>query len=218
MMHFNELRVSSDNQYLIIDVSVDSQDFFQDVLLDSIIIDTQDTYVPNGPSANPIYTYKIKDMYDLTYSIPEECSCNPVREEEDMSYCLTYGTQQMKNVRLLLTQNELKVPLCGNMFFIYVTASGAPSDDTPVELTTNPIMGTVVNMNTLYKTSLCYIKEVSRDCSIPKKFIDFILRVKAVELCIKTGNYTQAIKYWKKFFAPLCDTPTTNCGCNGGTY
>ena len=82
MLHFNELRITPDNRHLIIDVSVDKQDYFQDVILESIVIDTQDTYVPNGPSSNPVYTYNVEEQYDLTYSLPENCNCNPVREDE----------------------------------------------------------------------------------------------------------------------------------------
>ena len=55
-----------------------------------------------------------------------------------------------------------------------------------------------------------YIRGIECDCSIPKNFIDFILRLKALELCIKTGNYTKAIKYWNR----LNINPSNEC-CYG---
>lgn len=216
MISFNELRITQDNRFLIIDVSIDKQDYYENVLLDSIIIDTQDTYVPNGPSDNPIYSYKVEDAYDLTYSLPEECNCNPVKVDEDKTYCFTYGTQQMKNARLVLNIQDLKVSPCSTMFFVYVISKGAPSEDTPCGLYKDQIIGTVINLQPIYKQTLKYLKEVECDCNIPKNFIDMILKLKAIELCIRTGNYPQAIKYWKKFFIKNdCKSPTSNCGCYG---
>ena len=48
MLHFNELRITQDDKYLIIDASVDNQDFYDDIILDSVVIDTQATYVPHA--------------------------------------------------------------------------------------------------------------------------------------------------------------------------
>lgn len=218
MLHFNELRITPDNRYLIIDASVDNDSYFDDVVIDSIVIDTQDTYVANGPSSNPVYSFKMEDRYDLTYSVPEDCSCNPVLEDEDKSYCFTYGGEQSRHIRLILSYKDLNVSLCGNMFFVYVIASGDPSEDTPCGFDKNQIIGTVVNLYPLYQQTMCYIKELENDCQIPKGFINMILRFKSIELCIRTGNYPQAIKYWNKFFAGQdCQVPTYNCGCNGGS-
>lgn len=217
MLHFNELRITQDNRFLIIDVSVDNQDYFDDVLLDSIVIDTQDTFVPNGPSDNPLYVYNVEDAYDLTYSLPEQCNCNPVRVDEDKSYCFTYGTQQMKNVRLELKLSDWKdLSPYNTMFFVYVKSKGTPSADTPCGFDKGQIIGTVINLQPIYKQTLKYLREVECDCEIPKGFIDMILKLKAIELCVRTGNYVQAVKYWKKFFIKnQCKSPTSNCGCYG---
>lgn len=217
MLHFNELRITQDNRFLIINVSVDNQDYFDDVLLDSIVIDTQDTFVPNGPSDNPLYVYNVEDAYDLTYSLPEQCNCNPVRVDEDKSYCFTYGTQQMKNVRLELKLSDWKdLSPCNTMFFVYVKSKGTPSADTPCGFDKGQIIGTVINLQPIYKQTLNYLRELECDCEIPKGFIDMILKLKAIELCVRTGNYVQAVKYWKKFFIKnQCKSPTSNCGCYG---
>ena len=214
MLHFNELRITQDNRFLIIDVSVDNQDYFDDVLLDSIVIDTQDTFVMNGPSDNPLYVYNVEDAYDLTYSLPEQCNCNPVRVEEDESYCFTYGTQQMKNVRLELSIQDLKVSPCSTMFFVYVITTGEPSADAPKSTVSPQIMGTVTNLYPYYQSMMKSVKELINECKIPKNFIDFSLRLKALELCIRTGNYPQAIVYWNKFFKGKMSKPVvTNCSC-----
>lgn len=54
MIKFNELRISS-NRYLIIDVSVKNEDYYKDVYIKSVSVDTQDTYKDNGPSEARVY-------------------------------------------------------------------------------------------------------------------------------------------------------------------
>lgn len=62
MVKFNELKVTNDGKYLIIDVSIKDLQYYTDVYLDEIIIDTQDTYVDNGPSKSPAFIYKMDDL------------------------------------------------------------------------------------------------------------------------------------------------------------
>ena len=216
MIHFNELRYSKDNKYLVVDAAIDNQDYYENVVLDSIIIDNQDTFVANGPSSNPIYTYKVSDTYDKTYSIPEECSCNPVKVKEDESYCFTYGLDNMKHVRIELPLNTLGIDYCSDILFVYVIASGTPAADTPCGFDNSKIMGTVVNLQGIYNSMLSYIREIENNCAIPKEFIDAILRFKAIEIGVRTGNYPLVIKYWKKFFSGKKNISVTkNCGCYG---
>lgn len=59
MVQFNELRITPDGQKLIIDVSVKDLKYYTDVYLNSIQIDTQDTFVESGPSSKVAYTKTI---------------------------------------------------------------------------------------------------------------------------------------------------------------
>ena len=56
MLQFNELRVTQDRKHLVIDVQVIDQDYYKNVYLDTIIIDTQRTYKATGPSSKPLMT------------------------------------------------------------------------------------------------------------------------------------------------------------------
>lgn len=214
MIEFRELRITSDGKYLIIDAAVKEHSYYENVFIDSIVIDTQDTYVQNGPSNNPVYQYKVEeDGVQNLYAIPEECSCNPVLIDEDKSYCFTYGYEEGRHVRLMLSTKD--IPL-NNMLFVYAVAKGTPSPDTPCGLDNSIVMQTVVDLYPFYQNTLCFLKELNNDCEVPKGFTDMILRLKALELCIRTGNYPQAIKYWKKFFSNNNRvTTTSNCRCNG---
>lgn len=215
MLEFRELRVTPDGNHLIIDVAVREHSYYENVFIDSIIIDTQDTYTQNGPSSKPVYQYKVEeDGVQNLYALPEECSCNPILIDEDKSYCFTYGYEEGRHVRLML--NTKDIPL-NNMLFVYAVAKGTPSPDTPCGLDNAIIMQTVVDLYPFYQSTLCFLKELDNGCEVPKGFTDMILRFKALELCIRTGNYPQAIKYWKRFFSNnnRVITTTSNCRCNG---
>ena len=217
MIHFNELRVSSDSNYLIIDTEIDSDSYFNNIILANIAIDTQDTYISSGPSSRAIYNKNLETIYDNVYAVPENCNCNPVLDSTDLSYCFTYNIDSQRHIRLFLSAVELGVNLDTTMLFVYVTASGTPAADTPCGWDNNQILGTVLNLKTIYNKTMDYIKQIDNNCSIPKSFIDMILRIKAVDLSVRTGNYVLAIKYWKKFFSTNISNQvdTTNCGCNG---
>ena len=215
MLEFRELRITPDGKHLIIDVAVQEHSYYENVFIDSIIIDTQDTYVQNGPSSKPVYQYKVEeDGVQNLYALPEECSCNPILIDEDKSYCFTYGYEEGRHVRLMLSTKDITL---NNMLFVYVVAKGTPSPDTPCGLDNAIIMQTVVDLYPFYQNTLCFLKELNNSCEVPKGFTDMILRLKALELCIRTGNYSQAIKYWKKFFSNnnRVVVTTSNCKYNG---
>jgi hypothetical protein len=51
MIDFNELRITPDGKYLIIDVSINNASYYDNVFIKHIVIDTQDTYLHTGPSS-----------------------------------------------------------------------------------------------------------------------------------------------------------------------
>lgn len=191
MVHFNELRITSDGQHLIIDVSVLSESYYKNVYIDSIVIDNQDTYVGSGPSSNPVYSY----------SVP-----NGVSQ-------LTKKTYSQKHVRLVLTPNDL--PLNG-LLFVYVRAKGTPAADTPCGLDNITTLGTVTNMYPFYQQAMNYIGELANNCSVSQNFTDYILKMKGLELAVRTGNYTDAIKFYNKFFNGKENTVVRKGGCSCG--
>ena len=58
MIIFNNISISQDDKYLIIDAEIEDNVYYKDMYIDSVVIDNQDTYIQNGPSNNPIYVYK----------------------------------------------------------------------------------------------------------------------------------------------------------------
>lgn len=216
MLTFNELRITPDGKYLIIDVSVSNESYYKDVIIDSIIIDTQNTYVATGPSNKPIYTYTLED--DGLVQVYDQNDNCPILDESE-SYCFVEdkNNYKRKNIRLLLSAQDLQVSLKDTMFFVYAIASGTPAADTPCGMDNSITMGTVVDLYPMYGKTIQYLKELNNECSTPKGLTDMIFRIKALELSIKTGNYTQAINYWNKYFINLqnkTDYKSLSCGCN----
>lgn len=219
MIQFNELRISSDGKKLIIDASVKDLQYYNDVYIDAVIIDTQDTYVANGPSTNPIFSYEVPTNDSVVYSLPECNGCGPVRDEEDSEICFTNPKGEgEKRVRLELDSKTLGVSLDDTLFFIYIVTKGIPAADTPCGMDNQTTTGVIVNLYPFYRYTLDSMKEIENHCNIPKTFIDNILRFKALELSIRTGHYTQAIKYWNMFFKGINSTPINRCECYGQSY
>jgi hypothetical protein len=211
MVYFNELRFSKNNKSLIIDVAIDNQDYYENVFLDSIVIDTQNTFIENGPSSNPVYTHTVVETFANVYT---NTDCQNAKVLAENSECGIIDSISKKQIRL-----EIPVSACGidpskDIVFVYVIVSGNPAPDTPCGMDSSKIMATVVNLKLIYDNLLSCVRQVENDCDIPKSFIDIILRYKAFELFIKTGNYTKAIQYWKKYLTSGNFTTTQKqCRC-----
>lgn len=201
MIHFNTLKLSNDNKCLIIEAEIDKDEIYTDITIDNVIIDTQDTYIINGPSSNPVYNYKEDSEKSKLINIPDT---NIILSKDE------------KLIRLYLDNDKLGVPLNNTMFFVYVIAKGIPSAETPCGKDSNQLMGIVVDLKQFYNKAMLYIKELSNRCELPKGFINMYLQWKAIELSIKTCNYVEAIKYWNEFIKniPIIESKN-NCNCYG---
>lgn len=193
MIHFNELKITPDGKHFIIDVQVLKESYYENVYLDSIIIDNQDTYVGNGPSSKAVYTYSVPDI------ILEPTGTSIGR----------------KQLRLELDPSDMG-SLSG-LFFVYVRVKGTPAADTPCGMDNITTLGTVTNMFPFYKKAMNYIEEVANNCSVPQNFIDYILRLKALELSIRTCNYPDAVRYYNKFFNGKDNIIIKKGGCSCGS-
>lgn len=192
MIQFNELRITPEDQRLIIDVSVKDLEYYTNVYIDTIIVDNQDTFISTGPSASPIYTYE-----------------DGVSSEEVVT------ERENKRIRIELPSTII-ANLDKDLFFVYVTTKGTPSADTPCGMDNAITVGVVFDLYRIQQLYMGYIREIETStCNIPKEFIDQILRYEALKYALLTGNYLQAIKYWKKFFktATLYKI-VSKCPCN----
>lgn len=149
--------------------------------------------LPNGKelkiamhiSDNPSYTDKYLDSISIdnqnTYSI-----------EGDFTKCVYNKSfdENTKHIILIIKQEDLlhNANLDKDLFFIKITPNSG-----------SPKYAAVYNKYKMYDVGMKYLRELNEKCSIPKGFEDYILRLKALELSLKSNNNLQAIKYWNKF-------------------
>lgn len=197
MVIFNECRIDKEGKNLIIDVSIDNLPYYENIYLESITIDTDETFIENGPSSNPIYRRNLS--ISSGSSLVPEVSTKP------------------RNIRLKLTYRELSLnTLDNNILFVYIGVGGVPDPDTPCGMDNKYSVAVAVNMRPIYNKTMSYIKEFKETCTASKGFIDMILRFKAFELSLKTGNFTTAIKQWDKLLKNKgIVVLNRGCDCNG---
>ena len=198
MIRFNELKI--EDNYIIIDVQIEEEKYFKDMYIDSIVIDTQDTFIANGPSSKAIYTKTFNTDTDVN--------------KEEIIY--TQGTDKYNRVRIHIDSKNLNVDIHKTMFFVYVIAGGTPAADTPCRWDENKALHTLVDTQVLYNNMIQYVKELNKDCSTPDNFINAILQFNAIDLALKTNQYPLAIDLWKRFYSDIeSNVVLPNCGCNG---
>jgi hypothetical protein len=91
-----------------------------------------------------------------------------------------------------------------------------PAPDTPCGLDNKTTIGIAVNLRPVFNHAMAYINETMDSCSIPKSFIDMILKFKAFEVSLRTGNFEAAVKFWKKLSTNKVEVSlNSTCGCNG---
>lgn len=215
MIVLNECRIDPEGKCLIIDASVENLDYFKDVGIAHIIIDTQETFVDSGPSNKAIFHHTFEEE---PYTVGTIEDCSPVKSGTSCKCdnIITSQKHRNKHVKLTIKEKELGVSLNDNIFFVYIVSNGIPSSCTPCGMDKSYTMGIAVNMRPIYNMAMSYIKELDSNCTIPKGFIDMILRLKAFWLSLKTGNYITAFKYWDKLFKNKVNIPINKrCGCNG---
>lgn len=185
MIKFTDLRVNKG--HLIITAEVrEINDYYDNIYISKIKIDSQDTFSSSGPSSSLIY--------------------------ESETFAPT-----TKKVTLDLTPEMFTqaVDMNRTMFFVYAEASGSPAPDTPCGFDETPSVGVTFSLCPIYNETMQYVKGVENACILPKELINMILQFKAIQYSINSGHFTQAIKYYNKFYKTLSVSTTNSCGCYG---
>lgn len=176
MIYFNTLNILAKDKTLVLDIAVPTSTYFNNVYIDKILIDTQDTFTIDSPSATPIYSY-----IDTTDT------------RKNLSLFLT---EDMLNI----SASENSINLDSDLLYVYVITKGDMATDTPIALQSNITLKTIYNSYSILQNSMLYIKELKNTSKIPKNFIDYILRKKALDISILTENYTHANLIWEEYF------------------
>lgn len=194
MINFNNV-IIADSDCIYIDVSIKDLYYFTDCYINRVVINDIDSFETQGPNLDKcIYDSKVLDGDNKTFK------------------ALIKRAQFEQSVR----------NISNNIYFIYIQTKGTPTIDTPCGQDLEWYKVAIVDYKYLYHKSISYIRElVECKCSRPEKFMDFILRIKALEMCLISQDYEEAIRYFKKFFNfESCGKKSPHirgcgCGCNG---
>ena len=251
MVTFNELRITPDGNTLIIDVAIKDLRYYDNVGLDTILIDTQDTFTAEGPSSKAVkfpiinsigaesFELEFGDTYDFKGTLKEgflytfkvldhtgeyfiSGKLYPADQLETGVHKYEKGklvavTTPVKSYRIEINKNDSTLTFKDNLLFVYVKTNGAPASDTPCGMDEETTLGVTLYHYPIYNAMMNSIKELEKNCEVPKNFINSILRFKAFELAIDTEHYNQAIIYYNKFIKNInLNTVTSNkCNCYG---
>ena len=204
MIIFDQLRISDDGKRMYINAHVNKADYFNDIYIDSIVIQTADKVSetePGLPTSDYVYIKKAEENAK---------ELNLVLEASDLS-----RSWESDPKAIAFNRGDMSKTL----FFVYIKCKGTPGSCTPCRLDEETTLGVVFDENVLHQKVMDYTKELVADCSVPTTFIDFILLWNAFKSAIETEHYIPAIKFFNMMFEEVgksCQSRTIKtCGCNG---
>lgn len=204
MIIFDQLRISDDGKRMYINAHVNKADYFNDIYIDSIVIQTADKVSetdPGLPTSDYVYIKKAEENAKELNLVLEASDLS--RSWESDPKAIAFGRGDMSNT----------------LFFVYIKCKGTPGSCTPCRLDEETTLGVVFDENVLHQKVMDYTKELVADCNVPTAFIDFILLWNAFKSAIETEHYIPAIKFFNMMFEEVgkaCQSRTIKtCGCNG---
>ena len=191
MIVFDQLRISDDGKLLYIDAHVNKSSDFDNITLDSIIIQKAE---------------QVSEMDPLTPGSEYIYSSTITGDAKELHLCLKATTDF----------EESFDSLSNMLLFIYITCKGTPGICTPCRLDEMTTLGVTFDESLYYQKVMQYTKELVSDCSIPDNFIDLILLWNGFKAAVETEHYMEAIKYYNKMFrGNTVRFNTLGCGCHG---
>lgn len=204
MIIFDQLRISDDGKRMYINAHVNKADYFNDIYIDSIVIQTADKVSetdPGLPTSDYVYIKKAEENAKELNLVLEASDLS--RSWESDPNAIAFGRGDMSKT----------------LFFVYIKCKGTPGSCTPCRLDEETTLGVVFDENVLHQRVMDYTKELVADCNVPTVFIDFILLWNAFKSAIETEHYIPAIKFFNMMFEEVgksCQSRTIKtCGCNG---
>lgn len=204
MIIFDQLRISDDGKRLYINAHVNTADYFKDIYIDSIVIQTADKVSetdPGLPTSDYVYIKKAEENAKELNLVLEASDLSKSWESDPNA--IAFGRGDMSKT----------------LFFVYIKCKGLPGYCTPCRLDEETTLGVVFDENVLHQKVMDYTQELVEACSVPSEFINFILLWNAFKAAVETEHYIPAIKFFNMLFDEVgksCQSRTIKtCGCNG---
>lgn len=245
MVKFNELRITDDAEYLVIDAEVMDLPYYDKISITDVIIQDYRQVDFSGKRPRPggkqkASPYLNKGEYEKDFSEFQDTLAHPDVENEYVPIIVFHdmvGRQiithlddrGIRRVRLYLSKEDLNLStnaeLEEGLFFVFIKTNidkYLPEIEAeynlPCERSNVYTIGITMDVKGVYRKSMCLIKDIIGECKIPKHFIDFILRWKAFKMAIQEGDYVTAIEFYENFILDKNKKmvkPYKSCSCNG---
>ena len=193
MIIFDRLQISDNGKMLYLDAHVNKADYFNDIYIDKVIIQTSEQVSETDP---------LSPGNEFIYSMTAE--------------------DNTKELHLALSANtdftDIYSTLSDKLLFVYVVCKGTPSACTPCRLDEMTTLGVTFDETLFYQQVMQQTKQLADTCEISKDFIDLILLWNGFKAAIETEHYIPAINFWKKMFDKHYNSAIGNvkpCGCHG---
>lgn len=192
MIIFDQLRISDNGGMLYIDAHVNLSDYFSNIYIDRVVIQTQDQVSemdPLSPGDSYIYNQQLPDNTKEIHLA--------LKAETDFESVLT--------------------SLSDSLLFVYIVCRGIPDPCVPCRLDEMTTLGVTFDTTLLYQKVMQHTKQLADTCKVAKGFIDLILLWNGFKAAIETEHYIQAIDFWKRLFDNKYGIGATPkpCGCHG---
>lgn len=182
MINFKNCLVTENSIY--IDVRIKPHVFFENCYIKRVVVNDIETFHTTGANIEK-YVYDSGELSEdnkvFRKFIPKGLFAKPVKN------------------------------ISNNIYFIYVQIKGIPSIDTPCGHDVEWYSIAIIDYKYIYDRSLSYIRELMHcKCSRPEHFVDFILKFKALEMCLISKEWERAIEFFNKYFIDK-DSCTDKC-------
>lgn len=197
MVHFDELRISSDKQTILIQCHIKDFDAYKNMYIKSIKIEY---YKKRGlagvPGNNAVTLYQNTTDDKDVRAVQAMLSVGALNEA-------VFGTGTFR----------------GGLFYVTVTCDGtlAPSIallDCGADNTVT--VGLVLDWELVYMMGMQFVKagfSPCSDCDIPDNFEHFLLAWNSLKLAMDSCDYDTVDKIWDRYMNPKKHISIPGCGC-----
>lgn len=184
MVTFKELGISNDSKALVIDACIPDLPWFEDCYIESVKVCGQDAYMDGSEPPSGALS-----LYERPGGTPEGC-------HKEVSLVVQDGYQCGESV--------FHLPLDDTLFFVYVKMGGTPKpygdEPVPCGFDEEWSMGVTFSTCKLYEGMMQHVKETADTCQVPANFLDWYMRVEALEAAINCNHLMEAVSIWNKWF------------------
>lgn len=197
MVTFDDLRISSDKQSVVVECHVDQYDIYKDMYIKSIHIEYfRNRGVVGVPGEHAICIYENTEPDTTVQQIRKTLSVNSLSADK-------FGTDKFD----------------GGLFYVTVQCDGnlpasAASYGCWADNTVD--VGVILDWQVLYHQGMQYVAALTDACNVCDSMSDFehfILVWNAIKLAIDTCDWVQLDKLWPDLVGGTVPVDGSGCGC-----